>query len=414
MKRIPSEDIASFYIVGINYRKTDAGIRGLFALGNAQHEAALKQAAVYGLRELFLLSTCNRTEVYGFAEDPMQLIDLLCSQTSGSKKVFMDLAYIKKGRDAVEHLFAVAAGLDSQILGDYEIVSQIKQAIKFSRQAGLLGSFLERLVNSVLQSSKSIKNETALSDGTVSVSFAAVQLIREKIPHPADKKILLIGMGKIGRNTCRNLIRYLGTNNITLINRTEDVASDMAKEVNVQYAPMAQLNDAVHSADIILVASNAAEPVLLKSHLQSRTNKLVIDLSIPYNVDPMVRELPHIELVNLDELSQYKDQTLQMRESAIPQAKFIISRHIQEFFGWHEMRRQVPVLKAVKIKLKEIQDSPLFSVQTGDAITEKAPAAGEEKIQRVINGMATKMRLHNQGGCQFIEAINEFMASGTN
>jgi glutamyl-tRNA reductase len=414
MKGIPSADIASFYIAGINYRKTDATIRGSFALGIAQHEAALKLAPAHGLHELFLLSTCNRTEVYGFAEDPVELIDLVCSQTSGTKEIFMNLAYIKRGWDAVEHLFAVAAGLDSQILGDYEIVSQIKQAAKLSRQAGLLGSFLERLVNCVLQSSKSIKNETALSDGTVSVSFTAVQLIKEKIPYAADKRILLIGMGKIGRNTCKNLITYLGTNNITLINRTEDVASGMAREVNVQYAPIEQLADCVQLADIILVASNATEPVLLKSHLEFLTKKLVIDLSIPYNVDPLVRSLPHIELVNLDELSQYKDRTLQKRESEIPQAKFIISRHIQEFFDWHQMRRQVPVLKAVKIKLKEIQNSPLFSCQTGHVMTEKIPVGDEQKIQRVINGLATKMRRNNQGGCHFIEAINEFMDSGTN
>jgi glutamyl-tRNA reductase len=414
MKGNKSPDISSFFIAGINYRKTDASIRGLFAVGNAQYEAALKLATSYGLQELFILSTCNRTEIYGFAEDAGQLINLLCTQTYGNKEIFTDLAYTKSGWEAVEHLFSVAAGLDSQILGDYEIVSQIKQAVKLSRQEGFMGAFLERLVNCVLQASKSIKNQTALSDGTVSVSFAAVQYIKEKIAITSDKRILLLGTGKIGRTTCKNLITYLGTNNITLINRTGEAAMELAKEVNVHSAPFDQLSACVESSDIILVATNAMYPVLLKSHLQSKSPKLIIDLSIPYNVEPEISDLSHIDLVNLDELSRSTDLTLQKREAEIPRAKSIISEHVREFLLWYEMRKQVPVLKAVKTKLKEIQKSPLFSCNTRTEVSSEICIVDEEKIQRVINGMASKMRKQNQGGCHYIEAINEFMDTGIN
>src|SRR5579859_1773431 len=212
-------DISGFFVAGINYKKTDAAIRGQFAIGNEQYENILTLAPAHHIHELFVLSTCNRTEIYGFAEHASQLIGLLCTQTTGSAETFSEIAYIRNGHSAIEHLCQVGAGLDSQILGDYEIVGQIKQAVKFAREKGFVGAFFERLVNCVLQSSKSIKNQTALSGGTVSVSFAAIQYIKEKFTGVAGKKILLIGTGKIGRNTCRNLVDYLDTKEITLINR---------------------------------------------------------------------------------------------------------------------------------------------------------------------------------------------------
>src|SRR6478735_5832123 len=119
-----SKDISKFFVAGINYKKTDAAIRSQFAINEEQYATLLTLAPSYGLHELFILSTCNRTEIYGFAEQANQLIRLLCSQTEGNETTFSQLAYIKKGTAAVEHLFSVGAGLDSQILGDYEIVGQ--------------------------------------------------------------------------------------------------------------------------------------------------------------------------------------------------------------------------------------------------------------------------------------------------
>src|SRR6266498_4424213 len=184
-------DINQFYIVGINYKKTDASVRGQFAVSPEHYSSILQKASSVNISELFVLSTCNRTEIYGLASNADMLINLLCSETAGSVNTFKELAYIKKGNEAIEHLFHVAAGLDSQILGDYEIVGQIKTAVKFSKKNGCIGSIMERLLNTALQSSKAIKNQTELSGGTVSVSFAAIQYIREHVQNIADKKILL-------------------------------------------------------------------------------------------------------------------------------------------------------------------------------------------------------------------------------
>ena len=402
-------DISGFYVVGINYKKTDAAIRGQFAISTEQYEKILALAPAYHLNELFILSTCNRTEIYGFADDAAQLINLLCTQTTGDRTTFLDLAYTRHGMAAIDHLFQVSAGLDSQILGDYEIVGQIKQAVKFARERNFIGAFTERLVNCVLQSSKSIKNQTELSGGTVSVSFSAIQYIRENSISLEDKKILLIGIGKIGRNTCHNMVDYLGNNNITLINRTEDKAAELAAEVGVKSAPYSELPEQAAVADIILVATNAEQPTLLLSHLEGQGNKLIIDLSIPCNVEESAARLPGITLVNVDELSKMKDETLQRREAEVPKAKTIIAGHIAELMEWHEMRRHVPVLKAVKTKLKELHTCPIFSRLSGEPFPSTTHT--DEQIQRVLNGMATKMRQHNQGGCHYIEAINEYIAA---
>ncbi len=162
----------------------------------------------------------------------------------------------------------------------------------------------------------------------------------------------------------------------------------------MQFAPFTQLSNEVKSADIILVATNAAEPTILTKDIEGQGEKLLIDLSIPYNVEALAKLLPGIVLVNVDELSKLKDSTLHKRKAEVPKAKKIIADHIQDFIEWHEMRKHVPVLRAVKTKLQQIH-----------YIGENH----QERIQKVINGMAVKMRQQNQRGCHYIEAINEFM-----
>jgi glutamyl-tRNA reductase len=242
----------------------------------------------------------------------------------------------------------------------------------------------------------------------VSVSFAAVQYIRDHVKAVADKKILLLGTGKIGKTTCKNLVHYLRTTNITLINRTEEKAIELAEELGLSHAPITELSNHISQADIILVATDSTEPTILSSHLEEQTDKLILDLSIPYNVEATAQHLPHVTLINVDELSKLKDETFAKREAEVPRAKAIIAEHIGEFLEWYEMRKHVPVLKAVKTKLKEIHNSPLFIPLYNNS------THTEEKIQRVINGMAFKMKGQNQRGCHYIQAINEFIATGTN
>ena len=408
------KDMSTFFVAGINYKKTDAALRGQFAISTDQYANILSLAPDYNLTELFVISTCNRTEIYGFAENAGQLCELLCTQTEGSVETFNSIAYIKNGKNAIHHLFDVAAGLDSQILGDYEILGQLKLAVKFAREKHFIGVYLDRMISTVLQASKLIKTNTELSGGTVSVSFAAIQFIKEHVTDIPNKKILLIGTGKIGRNTCKNVVDYLQTKNITLINRTESKAAELANELGLQYASAEALDENIATADIILVATNSADPVILASHLCDRGNKIIIDLSIPCNVETAAQELQNTTFVNVDDLSKIKDATLHMREAEVPKARAIINEQVFEFLEWHEMRKNVPALKSIKSKLHAMNNCNLYIsyMARHDAAVYTATNT-EIKIQKVVNGLAMQMRHHNQKGCSYIAAINEFIATGT-
>ena len=395
--------INHFFTAGINYKKTDAAIRGEFAISAEQYASLLEKAAAAGVTEVFVLSTCNRTEIYGVADHVNVLIDLLCSETAGDADTFRQLCYTKQGNEAIQHIFEVGAGLDSQILGDYEIVGQMKLAVKFARERGFIGAFMERLFNTVLQSSKAIKNGTALSGGTISVSFAAIQFIRQQLPDTKDKKIVLLGTGKIGRNTCKNLIDYLDTTRITLINRTDEKASELAAELGIQSAPFSEMYTAVNEADIVIVATNADKPMLTKADLLHSGPKILIDLSIPNNIEPAAGTLPQIILANVDDLSVINDITLQKRKAEVPKARQIIQQHRQELAEWWLLRSHVPVLKAVKQKLHDMHSCNMFLATT------RIKTIDQSAIQKVVNTVAVKMRSQHQPGCYYIEAINDFM-----
>ncbi len=403
-------DIRQFYIIGINYKKSDASIRGDFAINGSQYETLLQKASETGIREIFVLSTCNRTEVYAIAPDAATLIHLLCSATVGSSDTFRQICYTKQGVEAIRHLFAVGAGLDSQILGDYEIVGQLKLAVKFSKERGCIGGFTERLFNTVLQSSKSVKNETALSGGTISVSFAAIQFLKENCPNIQEQKIVLLGTGKIGKNTCKNLMDYLDTKNITLLNRTEEKATELAAELGLRTVPFVQMQKEVNDASIVIVATHSDKAIITRESLQNSSPKILIDLSIPNNVEPSAGSLPHIQLVNVDDLSLINDKTLAKRQAEVPRANTIIEGQMAGFLEWLDTRRHAPVLKAVKEKLQEMYSSELFISLDRPA----TQAIDNTAIQKAVNTVAVKLRSHHQPGCYYIEAINDFMTTSVN
>jgi len=249
----------TFYSVGLSFKKADAETRGLFSLDAAGKQRVLEQAREQGISAMLVTSTCNRTEIYGFAEHPFQLIGLLCGNTNGTVELFQQVGYIFKNHEAVNHMFRVGTGLDSQILGDFEIISQLKSSFNESKAMGLVNTFLDRLVTSVIQASKKIKNETQISSGATSVSFASVQYIIKNVENIGEKNILLFGMGKIGRNTCENLVKHTRNPHITLINRTRDKAEKVAGKLNLVVRDYAELQTELQKADILVVSAGLRE-----------------------------------------------------------------------------------------------------------------------------------------------------------
>lgn len=359
MEEIKKTKADTFYVVGLNYQKADAEIRGRFSLGEFSKECLLKQAKEEGISSLIAISTCNRTELYGFAQHPFELIKLLCDNSNGTVDDFQRVAYIHKNNDAIHHLFRVGTGLDSQILGDFEIISQIKSGFIQSKALGLTTNYFERLINAVIQASKRIKNETEISSGATSVSFASVQYIMEHVQDISSKNIVLFGTGKIGRNTCENLVKHTKNDHITLINRTRDKAVEVAGKFNLIVKDFEDLEEEVGKADVLIVATGASSPTISKSILKNGKPLLILDLSIPRNVDLNVEECSNVQLIHLDYLSQMTDKTLDRRKQFIPQAEAIIDEVKSEFIEWTKMRKFAPTIHALKSKLELIKENEL-------------------------------------------------------
>ena len=377
-----------FYVIGLSYKKADAKMRGEFSLDQTAKTNLLIQAKANGIESLVATSTCNRTEIYGFARHPFELIKLLCDNTQGTVEDFQSVAYVYKNSDAIHHMFKVGAGLDSQILGDFEIISQLKLSTKISKEHELLNTYLERLINAVIQASKRIKTETKLSSGATSVSFASVQYIKKTVNKISSKNILLFGTGKIGRNTCENLIKHTKNEHITLINRTRDKADKIAGKFKLLVKDYSQLQEEIGNTDILIVATGAQNPTIDKHLIQNKKPLLILDLSIPKNVNENVMDLPLVTLVHLDHLSQMTDETLEKRKIYIPIAESIISDIQKEFEAWVDNRKFAPTIKALKQKLQ------LFATAEMDAQRKKTNEFNEAQAELISANLVQKITNH--------------------
>ncbi|CAM3408634.1 glutamyl-tRNA reductase [Zobellia roscoffensis] len=399
----------SFYTIGLSYLKADAEVRGKFSLDDAAMERILVKASELGIDGLLVTSTCNRTELNGFAQHPFQLIKLLCDNTSGSVEEFQEVAYVYKNNDAISHLFRVGTGLDSQILGDFEIISQLRASFNRSKRHSIANPFIERLCNSVIQASKRIKNETEISSGATSVSFASVRYIMENVVDISDKNILLFGTGKIGRNTCENLIKHTKNSHITLINRTKDKAEKIAGKFQLVVKDYGDLQTEIRSTDVLIVATGAQSPTISKELIHTKKPLLILDLSIPKNVSDNVEDLDNVTLVHLDQLSRITDDTLERRKQFIPEAEVIIDEVKGDFIQWLETRKFAPVIKALKMKLKTMKDEEMdyqskklsnFNEQQADVISNRI-------IQKITKQFANHLKDDNVDSDTSLELIQK-------
>ena len=227
MKAENLDFVKKFYVVGVNFQKTDSQHRSKFSITTAQNDDAYRQSSSC-LEHFMVLSTCNRTEIYGFAPCEYVLMAFLKSLSGASREEISANTYVKEGDDAVSHLLTVASGLDSQIPGDYEIIGQIRKAFQLSKDAGRSNGFIERVVSHANQISKAIKNSTIFSDGTVSVSYAVVRQVKVIMEREDLRKICIVGLGKMGHNTLKYLRQHIPNADIKLVNRDETKLNEIA------------------------------------------------------------------------------------------------------------------------------------------------------------------------------------------
>jgi len=400
----------NLYNIGLSYKRADIKTRGDFSIDHSNQVRLLKEAKKRGIKGLFVLSTCNRTELMGFANHPFELISLLCKYSNGSVEDFASFSNVYKGKEAIKHLFNTATGLDSQILGDYEIVGQLKIAFKQAKKYGTLNPYLERLANLVLQASKKVKNTTKLSSGTTSVSYAAVQYIVDHVPDFERKNILVYGLGDIGKNTCKNLVKYTHCKHISLINRTDVKTKTFVEEhPQVHFNSIECLSAEVEKAEILVVSTGSDSCTITSEHVSPDKEILILDLSMPENVEDSVKKLPNVTSVNIDELSRITDKTIKDRQKEVPEAEKIIMEYKAEFMEWLDHRRFTPAVNALKSSLLAIQSDEINfqSKRIKDFNTKQAEVITNRFIQKITTQFVKHLKAEDTSVNQSIEVITK-------
>ena len=396
-------------VIGISYKNANLDTRGLFSLSDLQLHSLFLEAKEKKLDELMIINTCNRTEIFGWNNNTDDFINLLCKHSNGDIKTFEKYGYIITGKKAIKHLFRVGTGLDSQILGDFEIIGQIKQSLNRSKRLNLISGRLERLVNSVIHASKKIKNQTKLSSGATSVAYASVQYIIKNVKNISKKKIVLFGIGKIGRNTCENLIKHTKNEHIVLINRTQEKAEKIALKFPVLVKPYGELTSEISNADVLIVATSSSNPTITKDLIFNSKNLLILDLSIPRNVETQINELNNIKVVHLDELSQITDSTIEKRKKHIPKAELIINSNIKDYILWLSQRKFSPTLKSFKEQVTQLKKEKL-NCPHNNFFSDKA----EEIAEKITGQVASFLKENPNKVPETIDLINKFLKVESN
>ena len=366
----------------------------MFSLNLDQSKLLIQESLNEGIDNLIVNSTCNRVEIYSSSLDVNLLIKLLCKYSRGTTRDFKKYGYTIEGAEAINHIFKVGTGLDSQILGDFEIITQLNNSFLRSKKLQAINPSFERLFNMVKHASKRIKNETKISSGATSVSYAAVRYILDNIKDLKSKKILLFGTGKIGRNTCENLVKHTSNKHITLINRSEEKARLIAGKFEVLAKNISDLNDQISKTDILIVATSSNKPTVLKEMVSKSKLLTILDLSVPKNVEDELSSFKNIDLLDLDYLSTLTNKTLENRKKFIPNAEKIIKEITEDYYLWVETRKFAPTVNALKIKLKKIQENKIntLKIKTSSFDDTNVNEVSEHLILKITNQIANHLR----------------------
>lgn len=381
---------SNFAVLSISFEKADAETRGKFAFFDENIKNFVNEIHDENLGDAFVVSTCNRTEIYTTTPNYLLIAELYCKTIGVSLTEFMKYVNILKHEEALNHLFRVAAGLESQIIGDFEIIGQIKNAYhRFKKEKQNSNPFLERAINSAIQISKRIKNETGISNGAASVSYAAVHYILKNQTQISDKNILLLGVGEIGQNTVENLVKHVYKPKVKIANRSSDKAEKIAEKYKIPHIEFADFNDELKKTDILIVATGAEHPIINKTHFPNGKETLVIDLSIPNNVEKNITENQNVSLVDVDELSLHISETMIQRQKEIPKAEEIIKEMTKDFLEWEKKRKLAPNIHHFKAVLKNMERNEMHNIHRKHKYVDvNDMQLSERMIQKITNRFA--------------------------
>ncbi|MFV0593401.1 MAG: glutamyl-tRNA reductase [Draconibacterium sp.] len=356
-------------LLGLNHKTAPIEIRGRFVFCEEDVRRFIPGLSEMGLAGAIVLSTCNRTEIYfDYSGSNIESFsDYMLSTLINWRKADTQVKqhfYTYYGEDVSRHLFKVAAGLDSMALGEYQIVGQLKEAFAISERQNINSSVLIRLFNKAFEAGKSVRTNTELSKGAVSISYAAVELASQKLRNLTSHPALLIGAGQTGELTMQNMVKK-GCTKFTVVNRTFEKAAELAERYNGEARTLEELDDLLLNHDIV-IASTASKKALITKEKMMQIMPLrhykpmfFIDLSVPANVEVTVGEIDNTFVYNVDDLTAVVDETFEKRKGEIEKAEEIIENFVAEFADWQHIRELTATFQSISENFQKINQQEL-------------------------------------------------------
>lgn len=376
-------------VVGLSHHTASLETRERFAFEGEALLEALQWLRERGVEECVILSTCNRTEIYACTLQDDLLVQFLHEWEGLPQGSLAPYLYIKRGEEAVGHLFRVAAGLDSQVLGESEILGQVRQAWEKAREADSTGGLLNSLFQWAVVVGKRVRSETALGRQAVSLGSLAVRAAIDHSPDITNAVIIVIGTGTMGRRIVKELAEH-HPKALYILSHTFAYASALATDTGATPLALGALQQVLPDADIIFTATTAPHPILDTSCLlplkELRQNRplLVLDLGVPRNTDPAVRLLPFVKLYDLEDLKALSEAHYRARAQEVPAALRIVHEGIKEYLSWWQTRGAAPLIAALQVRAEQVRQQGLEWA---------LPKLGEldERQRRIIDQMTARI-----------------------
>ena len=386
----------TLYALSISHKKAPLGIREAFSLDETGTKQFLYELRnILDIAEALVISTCNRTEVYYLADNEQThaIIRLLCLQKSitNFEEITPYFETFTTEITATAHLFRVAIGLESQVVGDLQIPNQVKHAYQWTADVQMAGAFLHRLMHSIFYTNKKITQETAFRDGAASTSYATVELIETLTADIETPKILVLGLGEIGTDVCKNLAQRSFTD-ISISNRTQEKAQNLALECGFNVVEFENVWENIIQADVIISSIAAETPFINQNTLQNALQnnnilsyKYFIDLAVPRSVAEDVENITGAIVYNIDNIQLRADEAMRKRLQAVPHVEKIIAEALQEFSSWTQEMEVSPTINKLKNALEQIRKEEIARF-----IKELSPVE-EEIVDRISKSMMQKI-----------------------
>lgn len=352
-------------LIGMNHKTAPVEIRERIAAKLAREETTQYFESFFKsglIKEFMIISTCNRVEFIVISENPAEILDTIRSFFSDPfhQSISSDLFYIFENLDAIRHIFKVASGLDSMIMGEPQILGQIKDAYREATRRKTVGVILNRLLHKTFSVAKRVRTETGIGCRAVSVSYAAVELAKKIFGSLKDKRVLLIGAGEMAELAAEHFIRS-GASHLVIANRTTERAIELAQRFKAATVPFPQILDAFETVDVVLSSTGSTDPIIKKEDIKSCMKRrkykplFLIDIAVPRDIDPKVNELDNVYLYDIDDLQEVIEWNKEERKREATKAEHIVEEETMKFHRWLQTLEVVPTIIAMRRKAEEIR-----------------------------------------------------------